>query len=82
MGFVTGQEATIHVREFFFTHKRLFGSLMGDLQDFRWGLEQVKAGKIKPVLDRTFPLTKAGEAHRMLAANQANGRFVLLPWAA
>jgi NADPH:quinone reductase-like Zn-dependent oxidoreductase len=82
MGFVTGQEATIHVREFFFTHKRLLGTLMGDMDDFRWGLEQVRAGRIKPLLDRTFPLAEAAEAHRRLAANRARGNFVLLPWAA
>ena len=82
MGFVAGEQATFHVREFFFTHKRLLGTLMGDREDLRWGLDQVKAGRIKPVLDRTFPLARAAEAHHVLATNQARGNLVLLPWAA
>jgi zinc-binding alcohol dehydrogenase/oxidoreductase len=81
MGFVAGQEATIHVREFFFTHKRLLGTLMGDVEDFRWGIEQVAAGRVKPLLDRTFPLAHVADAHRVLAANGARGNLVLLPWA-
>ena len=80
LGFVTGQQVTLHIREFFFTHKRLLGSLMGDVEDFRWGLAQIKAGRIRPVFDRALPLEKAAEAHRLLAANKAKGNLVLLPW--
>jgi NADPH2:quinone reductase len=81
MGFVAGQEATLQVREFFFGHKRLLGTLMGDVSEFEWGLEQVRAGRIRPLLDRTFPLSEAAEAHRVLSANGARGNLVMLPWA-
>ena len=79
MGFVAGVEVRFHIRNFFFSHKRLLGTLMGDVEDFRWGLQQVKAGKIRPLLDRALPLSAAAEAHRLLAANAVNGNLVLTP---
>jgi NADPH:quinone reductase-like Zn-dependent oxidoreductase len=79
MGFVAGVEVRFHIRNFFFTHKRLLGTLMGDVEDLRWGLQQVKAGKIQPLLDRTLPLSEAAEAHRLIAANAVRGNVVLVP---
>jgi len=79
-GFSAGEEATFNVREFFFTQKQLRGSIFADPEDLHWGLDQVRAGRIKPTLDRTFPLRRAAEAHRLLADNQVKGNFVLLPW--
>jgi NADPH:quinone reductase-like Zn-dependent oxidoreductase len=79
MGFVAGVEVRLHIRNFFFTHKRLLGTLMGDVDDFRWGLQQIKAGRIHPLLDRVLPLSEAAEAHRLLASNSVNGNLVLKP---
>jgi len=80
MGFVAGVDTTFHVREFFFTHKQIRGTLMGGIDDLEWGLEQVAAGKIKPLIDRTLPLEQANVAHQLLAANATAGNLVLLPW--
>lgn len=79
-GFMAGAEATFNVRDFFFTQKQLRGTIFADPEDLQWGLEEVRAGRIKPALDRTFPLSQAAEAHRLLATNQVKGNFVLLPW--
>ncbi len=79
MGFVAGEEVRFHIRHFFFTHKRLLGTLMGDVEDFRWGLEQVKTGRIVPLLDRAVPLAEAAQAHRLLAADEVRGNVVLVP---
>jgi len=80
MGFVAGVQTSFNVRDFFFTHKQIRGTLMGDLDDLKWGLEQVAAGKIKPLIDRTLPLAEAHIAHRLLATNATTGNLVLLPW--
>jgi NADPH:quinone reductase-like Zn-dependent oxidoreductase len=80
MGFVSGVETSFNVREFFFSHKQIRGTLMGNVEDLEWGLEQVAAGKIKPLLDRTLPLEEANVAHQLLAANATAGNLVLLPW--
>jgi NADPH:quinone reductase-like Zn-dependent oxidoreductase len=79
MGFVAGVEVRFHIRNFFFTHKRLLGTLMGDVADLKWGLQQVKAGRIRPLLDRVLPLSEAAEAHRLIASNAVNGNLVLRP---
>lgn len=78
MGFVAGNEATFKVREFFFAHKTLRGTLMGDLEEFKWGLDQVAKGRIKPVLDREFALGDAAAAHEFVGSNAALGNVVLV----
>jgi NADPH:quinone reductase-like Zn-dependent oxidoreductase len=80
MGMVAGMEATLQIRPFFFAQKQIRGTLMGDVGDLEWGLEQVRQGRIVPALDRSFPLQEAAEAHAHLAAGAARGNTVLLPW--
>ena len=55
--------------------------MAADSSDLEWGLAEVRAGRIKPVLDRALPLNQAAEAHRLIAANRVKGNLVLLPWA-
>jgi NADPH:quinone reductase-like Zn-dependent oxidoreductase len=81
-GFAAGTEVSFDVRSVFFPQKQIRGSMASDARDLRWGLEQVKAGRIKPGLDHTLPLREAAEAHRLIAKNQVAGSLVLLPWAA
>ncbi|MEN8374731.1 MAG: zinc-binding dehydrogenase [Gemmatimonadota bacterium] len=80
-GFVAGVESTINVQSFFFTQKQLRGSMSADLSDLEWGLEQVRAGRIRPVLDSAYPLSEAAEAQRKVAENRVTGSVVLRPWA-
>ena len=80
-GFVAGTETTLNIPNFYFPQKQLRGSMAGDIENFKWGLEQVRAGRIKPLLDRTLPLSQAAEAHRLVVANKVKGNLVLLPWA-
>jgi len=39
--------------------------------------EQLEKGKLKPKIDRTFPLSKIAEAHRYMESNQQNGKVVV-----
>jgi NADPH:quinone reductase-like Zn-dependent oxidoreductase len=79
-GFAAGTEVTFDIRNLYFGQKQLRGSMAGDIEDLEWGLEQVRKGRIKPVLDHTLPLSKAAEAHRLIANNEVTGNLVLLPW--
>ena len=81
-GFAAGPEVRFDVRSLFFSQKQLKGSMASDIEDLEWGLAQVKAGRIKPLLDRALPLRDAAEAHRLIANNVVKGNIVLLPWAA
>ena len=81
-GFAAGAEVTFDIRDLFFAQKRLLGSMASDASDLVWGLEEVKAGRLRPVLDRALPLGQAAEAHRLIAGNKTRGNIVLLPWAA
>ena len=81
-GFAAGPEVRFDVRSLFFAQKQLRGSMASDIEDLEWGLAQVKAGRIKPLLDRALPLRDAAEAHRLIANSEVKGNIVLLPWAA
>ncbi len=45
-----------------------------------WGIEHVRLGNIKVLLDSALPLEEAAQAHRLVAENQVAGNVVLLPW--
>ena len=81
-GFAAGPEVTFDIRSLFFEQKQLKGSMASDKSDMEFGLQLVKEGKIKPLLDHTLPLSSAAEAHRQIANNEVKGNIVLLPWAA
>ncbi len=81
-GFTAGPDTAFDVRSLFFAQKQLRGAMASDIEDLEWGLEQVKAGKIKPLLDTVLPLSQAGAAHQLLAESQVKGNIVLQPWAA
>ncbi len=80
-GFAAGAEVKFDIRSLFFAQKKIRGSMASDAEDLQFGLELINKGKVKPMLDRTFPLSQAAEAHRLIATNQVSGNIVLLPWA-
>ncbi len=81
-GFAAGPEVKFDIRSLFFEQKELKGSMASDKSDLEFGLQLVREGKITPLLDRTFPLSEAAEAHRLVASNEVTGSVALLPWAA
>jgi len=80
-GFAAGPEVKFDIRTLFFAQKTLRGTMASDPEDFQLGLEFVRKGKVKPMLDRTLPLSQAAEAHRLIANNEVAGNIVLSPWA-
>jgi NADPH:quinone reductase-like Zn-dependent oxidoreductase len=41
-------------------------------------LEMVEAGKLRPVVGKTFPFERAGEAHTFLQSRQSTGKVILI----
>jgi NADPH:quinone reductase-like Zn-dependent oxidoreductase len=79
-GFSAGTEVKFDIRSLMFTGKMLRSSMASDSEDLEWGLEQVRTGRIRPLLDHALPLSKAAETHRLIASGQVSGNLVLLPW--
>ena len=51
------------------------GAIAKSLREKIWPL--IEAGKIKPVIYKTFPLAEAREAHRLMETSQHIGKLVL-----
>jgi len=51
------------------------GAIARSLREHVWPL--IEAGKIKPVIFKTFPLADAAEAHRLMESSQHIGKLVL-----
>ena len=41
--------------------------------------QRVAAGELRVVVDRTFPLAEAADAHRYIESRRAFGRVLLIP---
>lgn len=73
-----GPRFEIDNRFMFAKHLSLIGSTMGTLADFQVVMSMVFAGKLKPVMDRTFPLAEAAAAHARLEKGEQMGKITLV----
>jgi len=64
-------------RYMFGKHLTLIGSTMGTKTDFETVMNLVFAGKLRAVIDKTFPLAEARAAHQRLEAGQNLGKILL-----
>ena len=76
-GATTGHDAKLDLRFLFARQLRLLGSYLGRRADLDTVLALVAAGKLRPVVDRTFAWTEAAAAHRHLEGRQQFGKVVL-----
>jgi NADPH:quinone reductase-like Zn-dependent oxidoreductase len=76
-GATSGAEGKFDIRMLFGKQYSLLGSYMGNMGDLHNVLEQVFAGKLKPVLDRVFPLREARAAHERMEKSEQLGKIVL-----
>jgi NADPH:quinone reductase-like Zn-dependent oxidoreductase len=76
-GATTGYDVGLDLRALFARQLSLFGTYMGGMGDLDEVLKHVFAGKLNPVVDRTFPLSEARAAHEHLASSEQFGKVVL-----
>lgn len=78
-GSAGGQKTELDFRTMYLKHITLYGSVLGTREDFKKMLNAISEGKIKPVIDRTFPLEQAREAQSYFKNSGKLGKIVLLP---
>ncbi len=78
-GSAGGQKTELDFRTLYLKHITLYGSVLGTREEFKRMLHAISEGKIKPVIDRTFPLEKAREAQIYFKKAGKLGKVVLLP---
>jgi len=78
-GATTGFDASLDLRVLFARQLSFHGSYMGAMGELDEVLKHVFAGKLKPVVDRTFPLSETRAAHEYLASGEQFGKVVVTP---
>src|SRR5271155_2851223 len=78
-GATTGPKVELDLRFLFSRQLSLLGSYMGTMSELHEVLTHVFAGRLKPVIDRVFPLKELRAAHEYLEKSQMFGRIVVNP---
>ncbi len=78
-GATTGWEAKFDIRFLFARQLSFLGSYMGTMGELHEVLRHVFSGKLKPVVDRSFPLKDIRASHEYLESSAQFGKVVLIP---
>ena len=76
-GSTSGPKVELDMRYIFSRQLRILGSRMGSLAEMREAWKLVEAGKVKPIVDKTFPLADTRAAHERLESRGHFGKVVL-----
>jgi NADPH:quinone reductase-like Zn-dependent oxidoreductase len=76
-GNTAGPIFEIDNRYIFGKHLSIIGTTMGTISEFKEVMTYVFEGKLKTVIDRSFPLQDAAQAHQRLEAGEQMGKITL-----
>jgi NADPH:quinone reductase-like Zn-dependent oxidoreductase len=76
-GATTGPKVDLDLRFLFSRQLSLLGSYMGTMSELHEVLSHVFAGRLKPIIDHTFPLQEIRAAHEYLEKSEMFGKVVL-----
>ncbi|MFQ5945655.1 MAG: zinc-binding dehydrogenase [Anaerolineae bacterium] len=76
-GATTGSDARFNLRQLFVKQLELIGTYGGSRGELRQVLAATAQGRIRPVIDRIYPLEEAAEAHRRMEARGQFGKLIL-----
>ena len=79
VGQLTGEFMTINPAQLFLRNVSILSAKGVSRSQLADALELVARRRIKPVVDRTYPLEGAAEAHGLVEAGLSTGRLVLTP---
>jgi NADPH:quinone reductase-like Zn-dependent oxidoreductase len=78
-GATTGPNVGLELRFLYSRQFNVLGSYMGTMGELHRVLRHVFNGKLKPVVDRAFPLSEIRAAHEYMESSQMFGKIVLNP---
>ncbi len=78
-GATTGPDIKVDLRFLYYRQFNFLGSYMGTMGELNEVLKHVFNGKLKPVVDRTFPLSEVRAAHEYMEKSEMFGKIVLNP---
>ena len=78
-GATSGPNVMTNANLVFWNQLEILGSTMGSRSELREVLKLVWDGYLKPIVDQSFPLSKAEEAHRIMEKGGQFGKLVLNP---
>jgi len=81
-GATAGRKVELNLWPLFVKQQRLVGSYGRTRADMQAALEWAADGRLKPVIDRQYPLERTAEAYARLRQRQALGKLVIRPDAA
>lgn len=76
-GVTGGSKAEINLQQLYWNHISLLGSTMGSQEDYRRMLKLVTQAKLKPVMDRVFPMEHYAEAIQRMEDGAQFGKIAL-----
>lgn len=74
-----GGTVPLDVKRLYMRRLRIFGAAGTHLADVEKSLRAAAEGMIRPIIDRTLPLSEAALAHRIVEQNQITGKIILNP---
>jgi len=78
-GATTGPSVSLDLRHLFARQLSLLGSYMGTMGELHEVLRHVFSGRLKPVVDRVFPLNEIRAVHEYLEKSQMFGKVIVRP---
>lgn len=78
-GATAGYEAAVDIRYLFSKSISILGAFLGTKTDMLDVVGHLQRGRLHPVIDRTLPLAKGPEGHRLLEDRAVFGKVVLVP---
>jgi len=78
-GATTGEEVKVNIRSLYGRQLNLHGSFLGERTEFETILRLLGEKRLRPIIDSTYSLREAGEAHRRMEASRHFGKIILKP---
>ena len=76
-GATSGPNPPASLHRIWWKQLTILGSTMGTPEDFEGAYDLIVSGRVRPVVDRVFPLAEARAAHERLEAGEQLGKIVL-----